>query len=465
VGRILIIDDDELFCFALSGIVAKEGHGAECAHSLADGLERAKAHDFDLVFLDVRLPDGNGIALLSRLKDLPTAPEIIIITGAGDPDGAETAIKNGAWDYIEKTDTPQKLALSFLRALEYRKRKLATRPPPPHGIKGKSRKMRNCVDQMVRAARSTASVLILGETGTGKEVFARALHEHSPRAGRPFVVVDCASHHEGIMDSELFGHKRGAFTGADRDKAGRVLKAHGGTLFLDEVSELAPEVQKSFLRVLESRRFVPLGGDRELESDFRLVSASNRDLDELARLGRFRSDLLYRIRAVTIHLPPLRERSEDLPELAEHGLAELCRRNLLPQKTIAPDLLEILLSYDWPGNVRELFRVLDALVAEAPGEDVYHPAHLPRDLFARLIRFRVAGGRSGAIEPPLPPEHRLKAWAEFRREGLEALERRYLEGVVAECRGDVRQAMQVSGLSQARLYGLLRKHGLSLSRG
>jgi two-component system NtrC family response regulator len=473
MANILVIDDDAFFREFLARLLAAEGHTTVRAATMAEAAARAGAEDFDLIFLDVRLPDGSGLDLLPRLRALPSEPEVVIITGAGDPDGAELAILSGAWDYIEKKASQEALRLACLRALRFREKKQDSLPVRRAGIIGSGPVMERTLRQMGRAARSQANVLLFGETGTGKELFARAIHENSPRSGADCVVVDCAGLTESIMARELFGHRRGAFTGASGDTPGLLARAHGGTLFLDEVSELSLEMQKGFLRLLESHTYRPLGENREIPVDFRLVCASNRDLLDMVAAGTFREDLFYRIRAVTLRLPPLRDILDELPELAEHHLTRICRTAKLPLKTLAPELLDLFAQYHWPGNVRELAHVLDALVAAAPLESELLPSHLPRDLRVHFVRSRVARGQR-EYDAGQPPAQALPEtdgpgqgpatleWNAYKHAAHARVERVYLQTLSRACAGDVRAAMNLSGLSQSRLYGLLRKHGLRL---
>lgn len=461
MGRILIVDDDPIFRMVLADILDNEGHDMLMAEDLGRAMATARHGDVDLVFLDVRLPDGNGLDLLPRMRNLPSRPEVIIVTGVGDPDGAVLAMQNGAWDYVDKAENPQKLRLACHRALEYRRTKLAAGPVKRGGIVGRSPGTMRCLDQLAQAAASTANVLLLGETGTGKELFARALHANSARAGGNFVIVDCASLHESIMGAELFGYRKGAFTGADADKSGLVRMAHGGTLFLDEVSELAPDMQKAFLRVLELHSYRPLGHDREEQSDFRLVCASNRDLAGLVASGGFREDLLYRIQAMTVALPPLRERREDIQELADYHLARITRRGSLPRKALSMDLLMLFKDYPWQGNVRELVNVLEALVAAAPLERTLRPMHLPGELRVQFVRRGKGGTGSASPGQAGPTDEGVPPWKAYRRKAVDEMERSYLARLMVEAGHDVRRAMDLSGLSQARLYGLLKKHGFT----
>jgi two-component system NtrC family response regulator len=465
VIKVCIIDDDDFFAQLLASMLAGPDVEVSVAATIAQAQAQLAESDFDVVFLDVRLPDGNGLDLIPALKKLASAPELIIMTGLGDPDGAELAVRNGAWDYIQKTGSPEGLQLSFSRALEYRRKKLSAQPVERRGIVGESPRLAEVLEQMARAARSSANVLILGETGTGKEVFARAVHANSPRRGKNFVVVDCASLQEALVGSDLFGHRKGAFTGAVSDKAGVLQRADGGTLFLDEISELSLELQKSFLRLLETRTFRPLGDTREVRLDFRLVCASNKSLADMVEAGTFREDLLYRIRAAVLQLPPLREHREDILAIAQHHLERICLDSRLRQKTLSGELRAFLKEYPWPGNVRELIHVLEAMVASAPDEEMLLPAHLPQELRVQLLRARV--GRAPRLPVPAPAEQDqpagpLSNWNEYKKQEQERVEAAYLDELVQASGGELKKAIQISGLSPSRLYGLLSKYGRSL---
>lgn len=466
--KVLIIDDDDFFAQLLASMLTGPDLEAVVARDMDQAGAQLDESDFDVVFLDVRLPDGNGLELIPRIKAQASAPELIIMTGLGDPDGAELAVRNGAWDYIQKTGSPEGLQLSFKRALEFRRNKQSAQPVERRGIVGESPRLAEVVGQMARAARSSANVLILGETGTGKEVFARAVHANSPRHNKNYVVVDCASLQEALVGSDLFGHRKGAFTGAVSDKAGVLQRADGGTLFLDEISELSLELQKSFLRLLETRSFRPLGDTREMRLDFRLVCASNKSLADMVEAGAFREDLFYRIRAAVLQLPPLRELKEDILAIAQHHLERICRDSRLGQKTLSGELKAFLKDYAWPGNVRELIHVLEAMVASAPDEEVLFPAHLPQELRIQLLRARV-GRASHAGHNALPDQERqagpLGSWSEYKRQEQERVEASYLDGLIQASQGDLKRAIQISGLSPSRLYGLLSKYGRSLGGG
>jgi two-component system NtrC family response regulator len=454
VARILIIDDDQLVCDTLSDMVSLKGHQATAARSLGQGLQRAGDELADVVFLDVRMPDGNGLEAIPALKALPSSPEIIIITGFGDPDGAELAIKHGAWDYLEKSATAQEINLVLARALQYRQGKQAapdTASLRLEGLVASSPQMRSCLEMIALAARSEAPVLVTGETGTGKELVALAIHSNSPRAKGSFVVIDCAALPPTLAESVLFGHVKGAFTGAERARDGLVKQGDGGTIFMDEVGELPENLQRIFLRVLESGRFRPIGMAQELKSDFRLIAATNRDLDQMAAAGSFREDLLFRLRSLSIHLPPLRQRPEDILPLTTHHLGKIAGRRGQAPLNFSPEFAGALLAYAWPGNVRELIQALERAVAAAGAESELLPVHLP-------INIRVFAARSSLAKAPVAaaPETPLTTW----REAKQDLEANYLRQVLAASAGDLKKASQLSGISLPRLYELLRKHGL-----
>jgi two-component system NtrC family response regulator len=463
MANILIIDDDKAICDVLTLIVKRMGHAVASALTLGDGLSAVHAKPIDVVFLDVNLPDGNGLEALPSMRNPASSPEVIIITGLGDPDGAELAIKNGAWDYVQKPFSKKDVTLQLTRVLQYREEKRATKAPVAlkrEGIVGESAPIRACLDLVAQAAASEASVLIAGETGTGKELFARAIHKNSARARGYFVVVDCAALPQTLVESVLFGHVKGAFTGADKAQDGLVLQANKGTLFLDEVGELPFAVQRAFLRVLQEHCFRPVGSKREVESDFRLVAATNRDLDQMVQLGQFRQDLLFRLRSLRVELPPLRERAEDIKELAMHHVARLCERDGIATKGFSPEFLEALVAYGWPGNVRELINTLETALANAHRDATLFPMHLPSPLRIQLARASV-GHEPEATGPAAISFSELPTFRNFREAGLASLEQRYLQDLISVTKGNIQEACRISDLSRSRLYGLLKAHKIS----
>lgn len=466
MATILIIDDDEQLCTALALVIERMGYEVTSAHTLASGLKHLEANETDVVILDIRLPDGDGLEALPKIRDSLGAPEVIILSGAGDPDGAELAIRNGAWSYIAKPPTLSKIQLPVQRAVEHHERKKSLQPPMAlkrEGIVGESRSILTCLDMVAQASISEASVLVTGETGTGKELFARAIHANCGRRDKPFIVVDCAAIAENLVESMLFGHEKGAFTGADKRSPGLIKQADGGVLFLDEVGEMPISIQKSFLRVLQDGCFRPVGGSREEKSDFRLVAATNRDLEEMVSVWQFRQDLLFRIRTMTIDLPPLRERHGDVKRLAAHFADRHCKALRQDPKAISTDMFESLEQYHWPGNVRELGSALEHSVTAAGEEPVLQPRHLPMNIRVQLARQSLsAGGKNnGQVERRRLTRENFPQLKEFRAEALAELERQYLGDLMSISGGDIPAACDLSGLSRARLYALLKQYGIS----
>jgi two-component system NtrC family response regulator len=313
--------------------------------------------------------------------------------------------------------------------------------------------MKGCFDLLAQAAGSQSNVLIFGETGTGKELFARAIHNNSRSAEKNFVVVDCGSIPENLIGSILFGYEKGAFTGAERSREGLIKQAHEGTLFLDEVGELPLNDQKAFLRVLQERSFRPLGGKQEVKSDFRLVAATNRDLEEMVRLGRFREDLLFRLRTLTMELPPLRERSEDIMDLLLYFLRKLSKPAGKEIKSFSPEFLETLLNYPWPGNVREMIGAIEAAIHKSGNEAILFPFHLPP-----YIRIRMAQQGLQEKKGPEKPSEAIPTSLTDLQTLRETLEKEYLEELLAQTSGNINKACQISGVSRSRLYALLKKY-------
>ncbi|MFA7382041.1 MAG: sigma-54 dependent transcriptional regulator [Desulfurivibrionaceae bacterium] len=477
MAKIHIIDDDPMICDTLADFVRRQGHTADHSLNLSEGLAAITDGDYALALLDVNLPDGNGLAAIPAIRRLANAPVIIIITGEGGPEGAKLAMRAGAWDYVEKPLSLARFRLSLNRALQFHEEKSSRRQPVMlrrSAIIGGSQAIGQCLEQVADAAHGDAAVLITGETGTGKELIARAIHDNSERAAGPFVAVDCASLPPSLVESVLFGHEKGAFTGADRPSEGLVRQAHLGTLFLDEVGELPLALQKKLLRVLQEQRFRPVGGLSEQESRFRLVAATNRDLDEMVRQGHFRNDLLFRLRVVTIHLPPLRERREDIEALVHARLSALCKCQRIPCKGVCPSFLETLQHYDWPGNIRELHNVIDAAFAAVRLVPTLYAVHLPVEI--RLAARQLDSGPEAesspeAVQPscpcraacPLPSvSFRDPAVApdlqKVREGALHMAERHYITELIRQTGKDVGRATAASGLSRAQYYRLLSKH-------
>ncbi|NDV18449.1 response regulator [Pseudodesulfovibrio sp. JC047] len=449
MGKILLVDDEPLQHILFQDVAADQQHEFVGAFTLEDGKTLARETAFDMVFLDVILPDGNGIENVQTFKAYPGNPEVVIITSKGDISGAAKTLEDGGGAYLLKPLSVDRIEQSVKETFRFRKdnHALGETTVCCTNILGGPR-IEACKKQTAKAAHSSVPVVIYGETGTGKELFARAVHDHSPRAKGPFVALDCASISPSLIASLLFGHVRGAFTGADRDRQGVVAMAHNGTLFLDEIGELPLEQQASLLRILETHRFRPVGGQHELESDFRLVAATNRNLEEMVLEGTFRSDLLYRLQGVTINLPPLRDRIEDIELLVEHRLHE----SEYNDKTVSKEFLATLQSYDWPGNVRELIHTVDSALAAAYDSPVVYARHLPMQ-----IRIKAAQAHLETLPDHLTPntpffptlkEYRLKT------------DREYVQNLLKHTEGNVKKAAEIAGISRGYLYEMMKKCGL-----
>ncbi len=463
---ILVIDDDRLVCESISHVVKQMGHRPVHACNLREGLDLVQREAFDIVFLDVQLPDGSGLDILPSILETPSSPEAIIITGFGDPDGAELAISKGAWSYVEKPLSVQAIKLPLTRALQYREEKKSRKPVALNleGIVGKSSRLRHCIDLLAQAADSDANVLLTGETGTGKELFAWAIHNNSARSHRSFVVVDCAALPVTLVESVLFGHRKGAFTGADKAQDGLISQADGGTLFLDEVCELPLAVQKSFLRVLQERRFRPVGANKEIRSDFRLLAATNKDVEDMGRRGRFRQDLLFRLRGLTIELPPLREIKRDIRELVFYYMDRMSEQYGTGTKGFSPEFWDTLFKYDWPGNVRELIQALEQSLTLAKPEPTLFPKHLPKHIRIQVARSevkkKVPSPATLEDRGEASPSPELESLQEARDSAMAEAESKYLRKLMERTEGNIKEAVRISGLSRSRLYTLLKKYGI-----
>ncbi len=467
-AEILIVDDDEDVCKSLTEIIRREGYRARPVGSLCESRVALRERTYDLVLLDVRLADGCGLELLEEMRRVPDPPEVIVLTGVPDRDGARTAMFSGVWDYLLKPPTRSGIREAIQGALRHRREKKHVNRPglQRDEIAGNGTRIRGAIEQATRAAASDLNVLITGETGTGKELFAHAIHRSSCRSTAPFIVADCAAMPENLVESLLFGFEKGAFTGADRARTGLMSLADGGTLFLDEVGELPPESQKVFLRALESRRFRPIGATAEQTSDFRLIAATNRNLEHEVERGRFRSDLLFRIRGLCIELPPLRERIEDLPELVCFYLKRRYRGIGAPP-VFSPEIMTLFAIHAWPGNIREFIQTVDVALLAASGESIVQPLHLPAELRLEPI-YKIC---QPTAERPFSPNPDISldvpanptnlVYREFRRKTLEDAERNYFLDLLRQTGHDIAEVCRRSGLSRARLYELLKKYDLT----
>jgi len=464
-GNILVIHSDQAICRTITNTANLMGHATVCVNTLAEGLRKIQAETYGIVFLEAQSPAAGDQAGILKIKSGAQSPEIVVVAGRGDPDEAEFAIANGAWDYIDKPVAPEIIKLHVSQILEYKAekglRKTAVNLDRKEII-GNSSRLDPSLALLAQAAQSDVNVLITGETGTGKELFAKAIHHNSPRAGENFVIVDCTALPDTLVESILFGHTRGAFTGAYVNQEGLIKQADKGTLFLDEIGELPLALQKSFLRVIQEHKFRPVGGNQERASNFRLVAATNRDLDLMVRQGAFREDLLFRLRSLVIELPPLRERLDDVKELILHYMGSLCRRFRLEPKGFSPDFWSAVNNYPWPGNIRELIQALEKALLSAGAEPMIYPKDLPTNIRIQVARknfsarpeAREETGSSAAVPSAKPS---LK---EFHRSALSAAEKEYFSDLMASTGGDIAEACRISGLSRSRLYALLKKFRL-----
>ncbi len=439
---ILVLEDDRLLNRLLQAELGRMGYPAEGAHSWAEARVALAGRQFDLIITDVKLPDANALDLLPQLaKDYP----VIVLTGFGTVQDAVSAMRAGAMEYLTKPVNPDELELEVKRALQgaalqrdhqFCKKRLNSRRSG--GMVGDSAAMAELQGLIDAVAQTEATVLIQGESGVGKELVAHAIHERGPRSVHNFVAVDCCTLQEKLFESELFGHEKGAFTGADRQKPGLVEAAKGGTLFLDEIGEIEPAIQAKLLRVLETGQYRRLGGVKDLRADVRVVAATNRNLAQMSKEGRFRSDLYYRLSAFTLRIPPLRERLQDIPALIDHFLAHHNFSRRL-DKRMSPAALKLLMAYGFPGNIRELRNMVERAIIVGGASEEIRPEH---------FSFESLGESPGQFSMGFQHEPTL-----------DEIERRYLELLVAKYAGHRGRIANILGISERSVYRLLEKHG------
>jgi DNA-binding NtrC family response regulator len=448
-GVILVVDDDAAMRDFLREELEREGFRVIGATDGRAGVERVKQGGIDLVVSDVKMPDLDGLDLLREVRAVEPSPYVITITAFGSIDTAIRAVKLGAYDYITKPFELDQLLVTIdkalgereLRSEVHRLRAEVARRDHMDNIIGRSVGMQEIFSLIRRVSASPANVLITGESGTGKELVARAIHAHSPRKGRPFVAVNCAAIPDNLLESELFGYKRGAFTDARSDRAGLLVEADGGTLFLDEVAELPLGLQPKLLRVLQDREVRPLGANRPERVDVRLIAATNRDIEARLKAGEMREDLYYRLNVIQLQLPPLRARNEDLLPLADHFLARAAERSGKPLKGFSEAAKKVLIGYHWPGNVRELENVVERAVALCERE-IVGPEDLPPSMRERRNQDRLAAALAQGLT-------------------LEELEREYIERVLDAEGGNKTRAAQRLGLDRTTLYRKLEEYAAS----
>ena len=440
-GTILIIDDEEGLRKLLGRIIGLEGFQVEEAANLKTGFETLKRKEIDVLLCDVKLPDGNGVDFIKRAKAQSPLTEIILLTAYGTiPDGIQ-AIRNGAFDYITKgNDNDRLLPLLYQAMDKVQRQKASVIKIKEKGaytfddVLGNSAPIKQAVALARRIAPTQSPVLLLGETGTGKEVFANALHSASKRSSKSFIAINCSAFTKDLLEGELFGHKAGAYTGANKDKKGLIELADGGTLFLDEIGELNIELQAKLLRVLENGEFIKLGDEKGTSVDVRIISATNRNLEESIGAGTFRQDLFYRLNVFSIQLPPLRERIEDLPLLADHFLAKYGTQENKPTLHLDKESLKLLAQHDWKGNIRELRNVMERAAVVTDGDTIL-PEHLPYEI----------------------QKHNANAPGNLTLAGVE---KKHIEKVLLHTRGNKTKAAEHLGIGLTTLYRKMEEYGL-----
>jgi DNA-binding NtrC family response regulator len=444
--NVLVVDDEKIMQESCCRVLEREGYTVSSADSGEAALEQCDRNSFDLVLLDLKMPGIGGIEALKRLKEMDPAVTILIMTGYPSIETAVRAIKLGAYDYITKPFTPDTLRLAVSRVLERKTlivenqhlRQQLRSKNETDTIIGESQIMRSIYELVRRTAPTDSTVLITGESGTGKELVARAIHNYSLREEREFVTVDCSSLVETLLESELFGHVKGSFTGAIQAKYGSFELANGGSFFFDEVGNLSLDIQAKLLRVIQEKEIKPVGSEKTIRVDVRILAATNQDLKQAISKRTFREDLYYRLNVVPIHIPPLRERKEDIPLLVKHFLNKYNKKREIPVVRVEPETLKLLMNYSWPGNVRELENAIERTLILEDGD-----ALLPKS-----FSWFVEGKR---------PE---KTGVDDKVYKLSELEKRHIKRVLDETKGHRSQTANLLGIDRKTLYQKIKKYGL-----
>ena len=455
--KILVVDDEDNIRTSLAGVLEDEGFRPLFANDGVTALDVIRKELPDLVLLDIWMPRMDGIEALQRMKDLHPSLLVIMMSGHGTIETAVKSTKMGAYDFIEKPLSLEKLlvtirnALGMLRLKDENEtlREMAFRE---RGMTGSSPAMVKLQEQILLVAPTNASVLITGENGTGKELVARSIHFHSQRKDRPFVEINCAAIPEELIESELFGHEKGAFTGAVAQKKGKFDQADGGTLFLDEIGDMSLKIQAKILRILQERKFERVGGNRTIEVDVRIIAATNKVLEDEIRAGSFREDLFYRLNVVPFTVPPLRERREDLPILVEHFLELYSLREGNERKTITPEAMEALKGGTWPGNVRELKNVVERLVIMTPGATIT-AAHIPDSVGSgAAARDAEAGRLEGLLE------------RDTLREARDEFEKEFILRKLEEFNWNISKTAEAIELERSNLHRKIKSYGIDVKK-
>ena len=451
-ARILIVDDDPAHRAMLRTLIAAWGARVDEAGDGAEAISLSRETPYDIILMDVLMPEVDGISALQTIKSYNPSIPILIMTAFSKVESAVEALKSGAYDYLSKPLDFDILRLTLSRALDHaalRHENQALREQlgsfDSGGIIGSSSAMKKLLEMLVMVAPSDATALIAGESGTGKELIARAIHANSRRGKGPFVAVNCAALSENLLESELFGHEKGAFTGADRRREGHFSHADGGTLFLDEIGEISVAMQVKLLRVIQEREFQRVGGDQNIRVDVRLVAATNKDLEKEVEAGNFRQDLFFRLNVVTLVMPPLRERVEDIPLLAAHFLTVFAQKNNKPIKGFTPTAMDCLLKHAWPGNVRELENVVERAVVLLVGDYISE-----RELPSSLVPADAATPKTSGA-----PSISLASIS------LDDLEKRAILETLAACGGNKSETARRLGVTRKTLHAKLARYGLA----
>jgi two-component system response regulator GlrR len=459
-AKILVVDDDTNLLELVRMRLESAGYDVSAILEGVDAIAAVKTQPFDLCLLDLMLADGDGISLMQEIHGITPNLPAIILTAHGTIEGAVEAMRKGAYSYLTKPFEPQDMLLQIERALDHRRlnseiqrlKGLLEETYNFSNIIARSSRMRSVLDVVSRIAKLDSTVHIHGESGTGKELIAKAIHLASERKEKAFVPLNCAALPETLLESELFGHEKGAFTGAVKSTKGLITQAHGGTLFLDEIGDMPLSTQSKLLRVLQERQFYPVGSESPTDVDVRVIVATNKDLEEQVKKGLFRDDLFYRIHVIPIYLPPLRERKEDIVPLVEHFLKKCSQQMKKEVKGLTPEALRKLMLHDWPGNVRELENTIEYAVAMAQ-KDI-----ITEDSVLQSKSVPVDGGKGSDLERRDGSQERLKPLKDAR----DAFERDYLVQVLSMTEGNVSQAAKLAGKYRADFYELLKKHDLKV---
>ena len=447
--RVLVIDDEKGIRQTLTQVLSDEGYSVESAADGKEGLEILSRETFDAVFLDVWLKDKDGLAILEGLGDRTATLPVIMISGHANIETAVKAVKSGAYDFLEKPLSLERVLLTAQKAVDHRDLQLEVarfrqQISQEQALLGATPAMERLRAEIARVAPTDARVLVAGSNGTGKELVAHAIHRLSTRSRSPLVEVNCAAIPEELIESELFGHVRGSFTGASSERVGKFEEADGATLFLDEVGDMSAKTQAKVLRALQEGRFTRVGGTRTIESDVRVISATNKNLPEEIQNGRFREDLYFRLAVVPINVPSLSERADDIPLLAEHFLREAAAKSGKRQKAFSEPALKIFRRHSWPGNVRELRNLVERLFIMSPGDTID-----ARDLPAEIVE-------SGAVAVPEQFSSLRQARDDF--------ERRFILSALRKNRGNVTRTAEELGLERSNFYRKLKGYGIDVER-